>query len=377
MSITLSTLLEQLEALAPLRYAEDWDNVGLLVDPRTAGADLQVRRALLCIDATAAVVEEAVQARIGCLVAYHPPLFRPVKRVAAASAPVLFAAARHGFAVYSPHTALDAVPQGINDWLCDGLGAGSKRAISAHAESDPNARFKLAVFVPHGHADALRDALAAAGAGRIGAYSHCSFNLTGEGTFFGMQGAAPVVGQAGQLERVEELRLEMVCSEASLPAIERAIAQHHPYEEPAWELYPLSPKPQELAGSGRLLTLEHATPVSELVARAKRLLGLDRLRVALSDAHRNEEPVRTLAVCAGSGRGVFERAPAADLYFTGELGHHDVLGLLARGKSVILSEHSHTERGYLPQLRERLLRLNGDKLEVLIAEKDREPLAWL
>ncbi|HET9931580.1 MAG TPA: Nif3-like dinuclear metal center hexameric protein [Polyangiaceae bacterium] len=377
MSIPLSTLLEKLESLAPLRYAEEWDNVGLLIDPRARGADLAVRRVMLCIDATPAVVEEAVNARIGCLVAYHPPLFRPQKRLSNADAPLLFAAARHGFAVYSPHTALDAVPEGINDWLVEALPVGAAQALTPYPEHDPNARFKLVVFVPRDHADRLRDALSEAGAGRIGAYSRCSFNITGEGTFFGEPGASPVVGQAGELERVDEERLEMVCSQRSLPAISATIARHHPYEEPAWDLYPLAPKPDERAGAGRLVTLEQETSLSDIVERFKSHLELPRLRVALSPAHRDGAYVRRVAICAGSGRSVFEKAPEAEVYVTGELGHHDVLALVNRGKSVVLAEHTHTERGYLPRFRERLLSATQNEAEVLLAESDREPLAWI
>lgn len=377
MSIPLSVLLEKLESLAPLRYAEEWDNVGLLIDPRSRGADLDVRRMLLCIDATHAVVEEAINARVGCLLSYHPPLFRAQKRFANIEAPLLFAAARHGFAVYSPHTALDAVPLGINDWLVEGLGAGSSQALVPHPELDPNATFKLVVFVPRDQADRLRDVLAEAGAGRIGAYSHCSFNISGEGTFFGLEGSDPVVGHAGRLEHVDEQRLEMVCPKRALPAISRAIAQHHPYEEPAWELYPLAAKPDDRAGAGRLLALDAPVSAPELINRVKAHLGLEQLRVALSSEHLAGERIQHVAVCAGSGRGVFEKARDADAYVTGELGHHDVLALLARGKSVILAEHSHTERGYLPRLKERLAALTEGKIEILIAESDREPLAWL
>lgn len=377
MSIPLTTLLQTFEALAPLRYAEEWDNVGLLIDPRARGADLNVRRVMLCIDATPPVIDEAVNARVGCLFAYHPPLFRAQKRFANRESPLLFAAARHGFAVYSPHTALDAVPLGINDWLVEGLGSGSSRAITPHPQRDPNARFKLVVFVPRDQADKLRDALADAGAGRIGAYSHCSFNISGEGTFFGMEGSDPAVGHAGRLERVDEERLEMVCPERSLAALTRVIVQHHPYEEPAWELYPLAPKLDDRAGSGRLLELDAPVSVPELVERVKEHLKLEQLRVALAPAHRAGERVSQIAVCAGSGRSVFENAPGADVYLTGELGHHDVLALQSRGKSVILAEHSHTERGYLPRLRERLGLLTEDKLEISIAENDREPLDWL
>ncbi|MFZ5892117.1 MAG: Nif3-like dinuclear metal center hexameric protein [Myxococcota bacterium] len=376
MSIALSQLLEKLETLAPLRYAEDWDNVGLLVDPRARGSDLTVRRVLLCIDATPAVVEEAVNARVGCLVAYHPPLFRPQKRLSYAETPLVFAAARHGFAVYSPHTALDAVPLGINDWLVEGLGAGSSVALQPHPQQDPNARFKLVVFVPKDHVATLRDALSEAGAGRIGSYSHCSFTLSGEGTFFGMEGSEPVVGHAGRLEHVDEERLEMVCPASALARLTRAIAHHHPYEEPAWELYPLAPKLDDRAGAGRLLTLDSAVMLPELLERIKAHLKLERLRVAACEAHRRGADISRIAVCAGSGRGVFEKAPEADVYLTGELGHHDVLALLARGKSVILAEHSLTERGYLPRFRERLALLTEDKLEILIAEHDREPISW-
>lgn len=377
MSLPLSSLLEKLERLAPLRYAEDWDNVGLLVDPRGRGNELSVRRVMLCIDATPPVIEEAVNARIGCLVAYHPPLFRPQKRLSNAETPLVFAAARHGFAVYSPHTALDAVPGGINDWLVEALGPGSATALSPHRVRDGNACFKLGVFVPHEHADRLRDALSDAGAGRIGSYSHCSFSVTGEGTFFGHEGTSPVVGRPHQLERVEELRLEMVCSERSLPALTAAILQHHPYEEPAWDLYPLAPKPDARIGAGRLVTLEQETSLSDIVERVKAHLALPRLRVAVSSAHREGAAVRKVALCAGSGRSVFEAAPDAEVYVTGELGHHDVLALVNRGKSVVLAEHSHTERGYLPRFREKLLSATQNELEVLLAESDREPLAWI
>ncbi len=377
MSIALSTLLEKLERLAPLHYAEEWDNVGLLIDPRTRGADIAVRRVMLCIDATPTVVDEAVNARIGCLVAYHPPLFRPQKRLSNADMPLVFAAARHGFAVYSPHTALDAVPEGINDWLVEALGAGSVQAITPHPRLDANARFKLVVFVPRDHADRLRDALSDAGAGRIGAYSRCSFNLSGEGTFFGESGASPVIGQAGELERVDEERIEMVCSQRALADVSAAITRHHPYEEPAWDLYPQAAKPDPSAGAGRLVTLEQETPLSDIVERFKAHLELPRLRVALAPAHRDGGRVRRVAICAGSGRSVFENAPDAEVYVSGELGHHDVLALVSRGKSVVLAEHTHTERGYLPRLRDRLLGVLGDEVEILIAETDREPLAWI
>jgi len=373
MSLPLGTLLATLEALAPLELAEDWDNTGLLMDPRAPGEELAVERVLLTIDATEAVIQEAVALGAQCLVAYHPPLFAPKKRFARGADPVVFTAAAHGIAVYSPHTALDAAPLGLNDWLAQGLGAGRVEPLFPATPPESN-DLKLVVFVPEDHADALRDALAEAGAGVIGAYSRCSFTLSGEGTFFGHEGTNPAVGSSGQLERVPELRLEMVCPRRALPAAARAIARVHPYEEPAWDVYPLVPRPRSGAGPGRRLVLDTPAPLTEIAERSKRHLGLAHLAVAASGRHRSGEPVRTIALAAGAGGSLFERGSGIDLYVTGEMRHHDVLAKLASGASVLLAGHSNTERGYLPTLRARLLEATSGHLEITVSTFDREPL---
>ncbi len=373
MSIGLSSLTAALERLAPLALAEEWDNVGLLVDPRSAGSELEVERVLLTIDATPGVIAEAVTLGANCLVAYHPPIFRAEKRFSRPKNPALFAAAQHGFAVYSPHTALDAAAQGLNDWLAEGLGPGTTQPLTP-SRSAGAAEFKVVVFVPHAQVDALRDALAAAGAGVIGNYSHCSFTLDGEGSFFGNADSTPQLGSAERLERVPEIRLEMLCAAGALPAVAAAIRRVHPYEEPAWDVYPLAAKPLPSAGSGRLVRLATPTSLDVLLDRIKQHLGLAQLRLAASDAQRAGAQIRSVALCAGSGGSVFEREREADLYLTGELGHHQILATLARGQSVVLCNHTHTERGYLPRLRERLLELTAQRIEVHISKADREPL---
>jgi dinuclear metal center YbgI/SA1388 family protein len=373
MSLPLTSLLSALEALAPLTFAEKWDNVGLLVDPREEGRELEVERALLTIDATPAVLREAKAARVQCLIAYHPPLFAAKKRLSARADPAVFAAFQQGFAVYSPHTALDSAPLGLNDWLTEGLGAGELRALSPHTATDPGAELKLVVFTPQANADSLREALAEAGAGTIGAYSQCSFNIEGEGTFFGDESTRPVVGSAGCLERVPETRLEMVCPKRALPALASAIVRVHPYEQPAWEVYPLAEKPHTRAGSGRELVLERAITIHEAVERVKRHLGLERVRLAASERHASGAPLTRIAVCAGSGGSVFE-GHQAELFLTGEMRHHDVLGRVNAGQSVILCEHTPTERGYLPVLQRRLFEATGGGCELLLAHSDREPL---
>jgi dinuclear metal center YbgI/SA1388 family protein len=365
-------LVAALGRIAPLDLAESWDNVGLLLDPRAPGRKLEVSRVLLAIDATPEVLEECRERGADCLVAYHPPFFAPKRRFSSSADPALFAAITTPFAIYSPHTALDAAAGGLNDWLAKCLGAGDVTAL-APARPQSN-QHKLVVFVPEEHADRLRAALSDAGAGVIGAYSSCSFNLRGEGTFFGSEHANPRVGEKGKLERVPELRLEMVCPERALPAVARALHREHPYEEPAWDVYPLAPKPDPRAGVARQVTFREPRRLPELIAELKKNLGLGLLRVAASKSHLEGAALRTAAVAAGSGGAAFNRGPACDLYVTGEMRHHDVLEKLAQGSSVVLCEHSNSERGYLPELGRRLIAETGTNLDVAIAQTDVEPL---
>jgi dinuclear metal center YbgI/SA1388 family protein len=374
--LSLEALVAALGRIAPLELAESWDNVGLLLDPRAPGSELEVSRVLLSIDATPEVVGECKKLGADCLVAYHPPFFAAKRRYSNAADTALFSAITTPFAIYSPHTALDAAAGGLNDWLAKCLGPGDVTPL-VPARGAGTDEHKLVVFVPEEHADRLRAALSDAGAGVIGAYSSCSFNLRGEGTFFGSEQANPRVGEKGKLERVPELRLEMVCPARALAEVTRALFREHPYEEPAWDLYPLAPKPDLHAGVARRVSFPEPRPLLEIVAELKRNLGLERVRVATSKAHQAGKKLRNAAVAAGSGGAAFDRGTDCDLYVTGELRHHDVLSKLARGSSVVLCEHSSSERGYLPELARRLIAETGVAIEVAIAQTDVEPLRFV
>jgi hypothetical protein len=276
--------------------------------------------------------------------------------------------------VYSPHTALDAAPGGVNDWLASTLGSGRVEPLTRVDRENAGAEVKVVVFVPPDRADALRDALSdEAGAGVIGNYSHCSFNLSGRGTFWGNERSNPQVGKRGHMEVVDELRMEMVCSRRALPRVAEVIQRVHPYEEPAWEAYPLEPTPPAGFGLGRRLTLEQPETLDVLVNRVKTALGLSHVRVAASRRHREGTPLQTAAVCAGAGGSLFEKSGAADLYFTGEMRHHDVREKVAAGASVILCEHTNTERGFLPVYAQRIVEAAGGDLRVILSSRDRDP----
>ena len=380
MALALREVTALLERLAPLEHAEPWDNVGLLLEPATdrrePGAAPSVRRALLLVDFTEKALDEALERDVDLVVAYHPPIFEPLKRLRAASPAerVVLAAARAGLAVYSPHTALDAAPGGVNDWLAEAVGSGARRPLVFARRTERAEAFKLVVFVPAEHTEALRSALAQAGAGVIGNYTECSFELAGTGTFLGGSEANPAVGERGRLERVPETRLEMVCPEEALSRAAAALRRVHPYEEPAWEIHPLAPKPVPDFGAGRAVELDEPVMLDALVERVKAHLGRPWVRVAAAPEHARGAPIHRVAVCAGSGGGLLSGASELDLYVTGELRHHDVLRALARGTSVVLCEHSSSERGFLRRFAERLREVAAGGIEVLVSEADRDPV---
>jgi len=361
----LSDLVCALDDLAPLRNAEAWDNVGLLVgDPAQS-----VSRVMLTIDYTDAVAEEAKAAGCDAVVAYHPVIFEAMKRVTAPS--VVFDALRRGVAVYSPHTALDVVAGGTNDMLADVLGLPADRAPLRLAQSKVSS-LKLVTFVPEKDAERVSQALFDAGAGRIGAYSHCSFVTRGTGTFFGEEGKTnPAVGESGRLERADELRVETVVPLARVEAVIRALRKAHPYEEPAFDLNQLAAQPEGL-GQGRIGVFDKPVDRRELFERIKRGLGVGHLLIAGPA----EGPVRRAAVCAGACGDLLGDAieQKADLYLTGEMRHHDALKAASAGVTVVCVLHSNSERPVLARLKARLQeKVPG--LPCLISQSDRDPFS--
>lgn len=376
MPLPLADIVRALGRIAPLALAEPWDKVGLLV----AGDGRPVARALLAIDVTPEVLAEAVASRADLVIGYHPLLFKPLERLDGATwqGRVAIDALRAGVAIYSPHTALDAVEGGVNDWLVGLVAADATgvRALAPAAVRGGNTH-KIVTFLPESALAEVRTALAEAEAGQIGAYTHCSFSSRGEGTFFGGEGANPTVGKAGHLERVGEMRLEMSFHRRDLAAVVAALRAAHPYEEPAFDIFSLEAPPGDpRVGAGRVARLPRPATSAEVAENLERELGTGRIERTrpTSGATRRHE---VFAVCAGSGASLLEAAAAegASLFLTGELSHHDVLRAHALGLEVLLAGHTNTERGYLPGLARRLAddpALAG--VDFTVSAADRDPL---
>ncbi|MSR28619.1 MAG: Nif3-like dinuclear metal center hexameric protein [Phycisphaerales bacterium] len=369
--LRIRELSAALASVAPSNLAAEWDNIGLLCgDP--AGP---CSRVLLTIDLTQAVLEEARELQVQAIVAYHPPIFAPLRRIVQGdpSSSVVHEAIRHSIALLSPHTALDAVAGGVNDWLADGLGDSTRRPLEPASSLPATESFKIVTMAPHEAVDRIRGAMSIAGAGRIGDYSQCSQSSQVEGTFFGGSSTHPRAGRRGKFERVAETRIEMVCGPRSLPAALAALRQAHPYETPATEVHTLAPQPSARQGQGRMVHLSAPASTREIARRLRKHLGAARIECAQPEIPRSEHEV--IGVCAGSGMSMCDAAIdlGATLFFTGEAKHHDQIAATRRGCTLLLSGHTVSERGYLPTLAQRLARA-APRMSFTISKLDAHPL---
>jgi dinuclear metal center YbgI/SA1388 family protein len=368
----LKQIIEVLEQVAPVGMAAGWDNVGLLAgDPKQ-----NIRRAMLAIDLTSAVEAEAKVKKADLIIAYHPSIFEPIKKIVAGQgpSPLLYDLIRGGRAIYSPHTALDVVAGGVNDGLAEIIGIEDPQPLE---QSEPQAGklCKLVVFVPRGDLAAVSEAIFAAGAGDIGAagkYSKCSFRTAGTGTFQCGPMSQPTVGRRGRFEQVDEYRLESVAPADRINDVVRAMRAAHSYEEPAFDIIPLI-QAQPGVGQGRFGKLNKPASVAALIAKIKKSLKIK--TIGMIGPQRRM--VRTAAVGAGSCDGMYREAirQGCDFYLTGELKHHHALELAAAGMTAVCVGHSNSERFILPRLARQLGRQCPDVI-FSVSTTDKDPITW-
>ncbi|MFO0910242.1 MAG: Nif3-like dinuclear metal center hexameric protein [Isosphaeraceae bacterium] len=345
---TVGELLRWLDDFAPLATADDWDNVGLLWgDPEAT-----VHRVMTCLTVTPTTAREAIDARAEAIVSHHPVLFRAVKRVVAGEGDgrFLWPLARAGVSVLSPHTAFDNTQDGINDGLAARLSL--RDVVPLRTKAAPGA-FKVVVFTPETDRDAVLSAAFAAGAGRIGAYSECSFSIPGTGTFFGLDGSNPTIGQAGRRESVAEHRIELVCPAGSLARVLAAVRSAHSYEEPAIDVYPLHGSDERSGpGSGRVGTLASPTTLGEFARTVAATLNAPSIQF-VGDPRR---PVRRVAIICGAGDDFVSDAAraGADVLLTGEARLNRGYEAEARGLGLVVAGHHQTERPGVEDLAQRI-----------------------
>lgn len=355
-----------MEKIAPTALAQEWDNVGLLAGDKEAA----IRRVMLTIDLSGPVVDEAIRKKIDLIVSYHPPIFKPIRSLRTPGSgmeSLVFRCIRKCIAIYSPHTALDAADGGTNDALAYLCGVHQTEPLE-YVDTPKIEECKFVVFVPPRQLEKVAEAIFEAGAGQIGDYSRCSYRTSGEGTFLGGKSTNPAIGKRGKMEFVQEMRLESIVRTKDLAKVIHAMRLVHPYEEPAFDIYPLQLPP--IRGIGRCGRLTKTITLIKLA----RHLQIRTQAKGVQLVGRREQAVDFVVIVAGAAGSLPFRIPlsARHAIITGEIRHHDALTIRRQGCSAIALGHWASERPVLKPLAQRLVELLPE-LSVSISTADRDP----
>jgi dinuclear metal center YbgI/SA1388 family protein len=367
----VSDVVGILNVLAPFGLAEEWDNAGLQVGNPSASAG----KIMVALDAGLSAIEAAVAAGCRLLLTHHPMIFRPLKKISTADplGRLLDIAIKNDLAIIALHTNFDIAEGGVNDLLAERLGVSGTKPLKVTGSEE---LVKLAVFVPMGHEEKVMEALFAY-SGFIGNYSDCSFRTEGTGTFKPLKGAHPFAGEIGRREYAAEARVEVLLRRDDLNSALKVLVAAHPYEEPAFDLYPLLNKGKP-AGLGRIGELPEAVPLAHFAATVKERLGLGGMRY-VGNADRM---VKKIAICGGSGASLLRDAVnrGADVLVTGDVKYHEAREAEGVGLALVDGGHFATEipmvRGLGELLRMELAK-RGYASEITAFEGEMDPFSYI
>ena len=324
-------VINYLEELSPLAYAEDFDNVGLLVGHKNT----QVTGVLVTLDTLEAVVDEAIENNCNLIVSFHPIIFKGLKKLTGKNyvERVVIKAIKNDIAIFAMHTALDNALQGVNDMICEKIGLINTRILIPQSGTIK----KLTTYVPKEEADQLRDALFNAGAGRIGNYNECSFNIEGIGTYNGNINSNPSRGKKGNLHFEPEIQISVTYAKHLESKIIQTLFKVHSYDEVAYEITSLENKNQHI-GMGMIGEFE--TPMEE--ASFLNLIKSKMNAKCIRHSALLGKPIHKVAVLGGSGSFAINEAKAAnaDSFITADLKYHD---FFTAENNIILADIGHYE----------------------------------
>ncbi|WP_373892831.1 Nif3-like dinuclear metal center hexameric protein [Virgibacillus natechei] len=364
-----SDIFDIMEDWAPGSLAYEWDNPSLQI----GSYNHTVRKVMVTLDVLESVVDEAIENKVDLIIAHHPLLFKPMKEinVDTPQGRIVHKLMQHNISVYASHTNLDVATGGVNDMLCDALNIKSREVL---AETKSQELYKIAIYVPSSHVNEVREAFNTGGAGHIGNYSHCTFQSAGQGTFKPLEGTNPYIGNYNELEKVDEFKLESIVQEEKLPQVIRAIIDAHPYEEPAYDIFPLENKAKAL-GIGRIGTLDQQMSLEDFCEQVKAAFGISYLRVI---GNLTKE-VKEIAILGGSGEKYIDIAKekGADVYITGDMSFHTAQEALQIGLSVIDPGH-YIEKVMKNGTKDYLVdKLQNDNVEVIVSQANTEPFQFM
>ncbi|WP_137788856.1 Nif3-like dinuclear metal center hexameric protein [Bacillus sp. E(2018)] len=364
-------IISLLESFAPKKMAIEGDPIGLQI----GSLNRPVQKVMIALDVLENVVDEAIEGKVDLIIAHHPLLYRPLKKIDinTSKGRMIEKLIKNDITVYAAHTNLDVTSLGVNEWLADQLRLMNTEVLSTTYEDK---LVKLSVFVPRTHEEQVRNAIGNAGAGHIGNYSHCSFSSNGIGTFTPLEGTTPFIGKQGEMEKVEEVRIETILPESIQKKVVSAMKKAHPYEEVAYDLYPLLNKGEEL-GIGKIGKLPKEMDLQEFVDHVKEAFGVAHLRVIKG----KNAIIKKVAVVGGDGNKYIYPAlhKGADVLVTGDIYYHNAHDAQEEGLTVVDAGH-HIEQIMKSKLKGILeQKLKNNKYETVVVESNiiTEPFSFM
>lgn len=366
MSIHLRDIIQVIEGFAPRIYQESYDNSGLLV----GRPEMLVEGALLTLDCTEAVIDEAIAKKCNLIIAHHPIVFKGLKTFTGKNyvERTLLKAIENKIAIYACHTNLDKVKGGVSFEMANRLGLQQIKILQP-ANGLLN---KVCSFVPTAHADKLLHALAEAGAGKIGDYDACSFSTVGEGRFRANENADPFVGKKNEVHREEEIKIEVIVDDARLGNVIATLKANHPYEEPAFDIFPLKNSFSEV-GLGAIGRLANPMEEMDFLDLLKQVFQLKTVRFTPLLGKK----VQKIALCGGSGSFLIETAKnvAADVYVTADIKYHEFFDA---DNQLLLADIGHFEsEQYTSSIFERIIREKFPTFALQISTINTNPINFL
>ncbi|MBN1821552.1 MAG: Nif3-like dinuclear metal center hexameric protein [Prolixibacteraceae bacterium] len=366
MILKVKDVVSLIESIAPVNYQESYDNSGLQV----GSPEMEINSALITLDVTEDVIDEAIKSGCNLIIAHHPLIFSGIKSLTGKNyvERSITKAIKNDVAIYAAHTNLDSISNGVNAKICEKLNLKNCRILKP---SSGNLK-KLVTFIPFEHAEKVRKAVFEAGAGHIGNYDSCSFNAEGKGSFRGSEKTNPFVGEKGVIHFEKEIRFETIFPSPLQSKIIKVLTESHPYEEVAYDIYPLENKSLQ-TGMGMVGEPESPEVEEDFLKKIKKVFHTKTIRYTKLKG----QLIKKVAVCGGSGSFLLKDAIAsrADIFITGDFKYHQFFD--AEGKIVIADIGHYESEQFTKELFYELLIKNFPKFAVRLSEVNTNPVNYL
>jgi dinuclear metal center YbgI/SA1388 family protein len=363
-------IIQLFEQFSPKGLAMEGDKIGLQI----GRLNKKVNRVMIALDVLENVIDEAIEKDVQLIIAHHPIIYRPLKNLLTDSTQgkMIEKLIKHEIAVYAAHTNLDVAKGGVNDLLAEALELQDPEVLVPTYDVKLK---KLVVYVPSSHAEEIRQVLGNVGAGFIGNYSHCSFSSNGTGRFLPGEQTNPYVGKPGSLEEVDEVKVETIVPDPLLKKAITALIKAHPYEEVAYDVYPIENK-GEVLGLGRIGKVDEMT-LAEFADKVKTSLGVSSVRV-VGDL---SSKVKKVAVLGGDGNKYFMNAKfkGADVYVTGDIYYHTAHDAMMEGLNMIDPGHNVEKvmkKGLTKEL-QKMCQDAGYSVDIFPSEENTDPFQFV